>query len=218
MKYLLLFALLTSCASPKSEPEPTYPVCPEVQETGIGIVIGDSIAEGVPKYGRLRGNCSNKPGQPAFEIERYTNLRVLNYGRGGHTCDQVLERWEQNVEKYKPAFVYVNCGQNDMVHESNPAHKVIQAYQTMMQKADQGGYKIYFQNMAHVIGQPQHDTNIDTVNQFLTLIQAQGRNDRIVVDYKSWIEPRPQYLPDGLHPTERAYIEFFEHLNDLGMF
>lgn len=72
----------------------------------VGVVIGDSIAEGHPGlHGRLHGdgvpgfveNYPNQPGQLSYELSRLTGVHWYNHGIGSETSTQILARFDRDV-------------------------------------------------------------------------------------------------------------------------
>jgi lysophospholipase L1-like esterase len=104
----------------------------------LGVVIGDSIAQGYPDLGS-RLNRSGDPtydsdypnitGQFSTEFSRLFGFHFYNHGISGQTTAQVWARWRRDVlgEVYDPGdgrgsqtlpgkadFVYVDIGVNDL--------------------------------------------------------------------------------------------------------
>lgn len=110
----------------------------------IGVVIGDSTAEGHPNtHGRLHQsdgsvnlNALNVPGQISYHIEQYTKLKTYNQGIGGQTTAQVRARWIRDVLAQTvavgdgkpddtlpkiPNFVIMSVGINDVYQNRSAA-------------------------------------------------------------------------------------------------
>jgi lysophospholipase L1-like esterase len=101
----------------------------------VGVIIGDSIAEGHPNTdGRLHTSSGgvdltkpNVPGQISYHLQQILNINVYDHGIGGQTADQVRARWNRDVLaqtdatltptstlSYKPYFVILVIGINDI--------------------------------------------------------------------------------------------------------
>ena len=209
MKHVIFFALifLTACAPEDHHEAP----CDTPVTQGAGIVIGDSIAEGHPAlHGRHHGQCENLSGQTSFHLEQAFGLPVLNQGIGGQTCAQIMARWSQDVEVHSPSFVWLSCGQNDILLESMPLETIERHTREALQRAEAGGYRLFVQTLSHNFTRPDTDTTVDAVNAFYASLSSPALT---VVDFGSWAHSNRSLLPDGLHPSREGYTAFFNSVS-----
>lgn len=195
----------------------------------IGVVIGDSIAEGHPAtHGRLHADDSgradlslkNVPGQQSYYYEQETNCRVYNHGIGSQTAAQIRARWRRDVLAQadaslepastlpgKPAFVVLVCGIND-VWAGRSADDITEDIAWMAESAVSNGiYPIVFN-----IG-PDFDMDdgklrvIKAVNARLE--EKYGGSKKIMIfDYYSFANdpgsdgfPKKGLFTDNVHPA-----------------
>lgn len=210
---LTLLGLSLSACAPQKDHDDHTPCTDEI--TGqVGVIIGDSIAEGHPAlHGRHHGQCENLPGQTSFYLEEHFQVRVLNQGIGGQTCAEIMDRWGADVDAHDTQFVWLSCGQNDLVRENDPVNSIKAGISEAIQKAQDGGYSIYIQNLAYVPGRGADRAKIDAVNSWLETVASPNV---VIVDFHGWASGNMNLIPDGVHPSKSGYEAFaLNFLNDL---
>ena len=209
MKHALVILLLALVGC--TEPEHTHgPACETPVTQGAGIVIGDSIAEGHPAlHGRHHGQCDNQAGQVSYHLEQRYQTPVLNQGIGGQTCAQILARWSADVDVHSPSFVWLSCGQNDIILEAQPLETIERHTREAIAKAEAGGYRLYVQTLGYQLNRRDTDATVDAVNALYASLQSPALT---VVDYAGWSEQNHEMIPDGLHPSREGYTSFFMSL------
>lgn len=180
--------------------------CSNVVTGPLGIVIGDSIAEGHPAlHGRHHGQCESLQGQTSYYLERQFEMPVLNQGIGGQTCAEVLARWDADVTSNSPEFVWLNCGQNDLIKERDPIASIKANVLLAVEHADRGGYRLMIQNLGYHHADASLNGRIVEINAWLATLQSETVT---VVDFHAWSASNAALIPDGLHPSRQGYEAF----------
>ena len=201
--------------------------------TPIGVIIGDSIAEGHKgTHGRLHledgtYNLSkeNEPGQLSYHLEKLTDIKFVNQGIGGQRTDQILARWDRDVLAktvstlipsktldYKPNLVVVNAGVNDVI-QNIQSDTIINNLEQMMTSLEEN--KIYgvFDTIGYfnsVTPTQEQINSIDKVNKF---IKDRVANSQFLFcfDYNEFVKsdvhgyPNESMLTDKIHPSKETY-------------
>ena len=95
---LLLFGLFRPCSSQS--------LLHDQQQI---IMLGDSITEGEDPDGYL-----NLTRMMLEQLYPDKSIYVANAGKGGNTCIEMLERLERDVLRFKPEWVTISVGVNDV--------------------------------------------------------------------------------------------------------
>jgi lysophospholipase L1-like esterase len=206
----------------------------------FGVVIGDSISEGVPHtFGRLKKDGQpgfnelhrNMPGQLSYEFGAITGMHWFNHGIGGQRTDQVWARWRRDVlgEKFDPAdargdltlpdqayAVFVIAGINDVFQKKQDPF--IQEHLLKMAKdARQRGIICIFSDMGeHNAATPQMREQIVRMNRWMhATLPDYGAS---VVDFYEWSMDRnrgygvnPALFVDNVHPSRSGFQSLAYH-------
>jgi len=208
----------------------------------IGVVIGNSIAEGHPqRHGRLHlqnGKCKlnhpDLPGQFSYHLDTFTKYNWYNHGIGGQTSTQVKARWARDVlgqtvsvgdrrpNKTLPKkadFVLIEVGVNDLFYnipiDTTKSNLLWMAFSCKKNKI-----KCYFINIGQEsIANPTQDTQITELNTWMSItLHKYGAS---VLDFNSWgrapgyldnTHPNQSKFIDDVHPNPTGYRQFFEEV------
>lgn len=198
----------------------------------VGVVIGDSIAEGHPStHGRLHTstgtvdlNKANELGQQSFYYEQFAKIKVYNHGIGGERADQIRVRWNRDVLAQtdlaltptstlpkKPAFVVIVCGINDVWAGRTSAD--IQAdIEWMIDSAVSNGiYPIVFTIGPHNLMDANKLVTVKEVNAWL-VSKSKSTPTMKLFDYYTYAndpnndgKPKAGIFIDDVHPTKITY-------------
>lgn len=206
----------------------------------FGVVIGDSISEGVPQtYGRLKKdgapgfdrNHRNMPGQLSYEFGSITGMHWYNHGIGGQRTDQIWARWRRDVlgETFDPAdargdrtlpgqayAVFIVAGINDVFQGKQDAF--IQDHMVKMaEDASRRGIICIFSDMGeHNAATTQFRDQIVRMNRWMHVkLPSYGAT---VVDYYDWSMDRsrgygvnPALYADDVHPSRSGFQSLAYH-------
>ena len=206
----------------------------------IGVVIGDSIAEGHKvTHGRLHledGSVNldkpNEPGQISFHLELLSGIKFINHGIGGQRTDEILNRFNRDVLakedvnltpsktlEYKPNLIIVSAGVNDIL-QNKPYENIINNLKSMMEICVENKiYAIfntigYFNSITPTVEQIE---KIDNVNNWLKL-QCDKSKYIKCWDYNKFISsetqgfPNEDLLTDKIHPSKETYRRMSEEI------
>ncbi|TMV51449.1 hypothetical protein FE783_06635 [Paenibacillus mesophilus] len=228
----------------------TVPVTPAAGSDGgreairftlpFGVVIGDSISEGVPQtHGRLRkegapgfdANHRNKPGQLSYEFGTITGMHWYNHGVGGQRTDQIWARWKRDVlgETFDPAdargdrtlpgqayAVFIVAGINDVFQGKQDAF-IQEHLLKMAEDAAKRGIICIFSDMGeHNAATPEFRDQIIRMNRWMhDKLPSYGAT---VVDYYEWSIDRsrgygvnPALFADDVHPSRSGFQSLAYH-------
>ena len=211
----------------------------------IGVVIGDSIAEGHPgAHGRLHADWNgavdldleNVPGQMSFYFENAAKIRVYNQGIGSQTAGQIRGRWNRDVlalesaEKmpsrtllHPPVFAVLVCGIND-VFAGRSAKEIETDIGWMIGSAAAEGIR----SVVFTIGpdETMDDRKLSVVKEVNAWL-ADKRNItpslRLFDFYAFANDPARDGFPaagvfaDNVHPTKESYRKIARRILDDGM-
>jgi len=199
----------------------------------IGVIIGDSIAEGHPAlHGRLdsdgagtyNANLLNSTGQISYHIEQHTKCKIFNHGYGGQRWDQIRTRWNRDVLAQtdagltptstlskKPHFVIIICGINDVFFPRNYTDIITDAEYCINSAIANNIYPIVFNIGAH---SSMDATKLALVKQYNTWLLEKSQNtpSMTLIDYFTYTndinndgKPISGLFTDGVHPTKMTY-------------
>jgi lysophospholipase L1-like esterase len=200
----------------------------------IGVVIGDSIAEGYPAlWGRLQAdqgtqydsNYPNITGQFSTELSRLFGYRFYNHGIISQKSGDIWARWNRDVlaQVYDPSdgrgnqtlsevphLVFVHVGVNDF-NAGIDINTVKDNFTNMMASLQTNSIQGIFSNV------PTRDdlttTERNNVISFNTWLASTAPTYNIkIFDEYSWCiddnnspNVRFDYYNDGVHPNKEGY-------------
>jgi acyl-CoA thioesterase-1 len=150
-----LFAMVLSLLGPAPADTPK-----ELQlKPGDQIVaIGDSITQ-------QAGYVRDIDAVLAAEYPQLKLPKVINKGIGGQKAEDLVERFDRDVVKVKPAWVTLSIGINDVWHRLNAAHdaKILAAYKknvaAMVDQAQKAGIKVILLTPTVIQEDPKSEGN-----------------------------------------------------------
>ncbi len=230
---MLIFSLILSCVN--------IPVLYGVDsdtETPIGVVIGDSIAEGnnhsrlhsVIGYNQVQDkfiygadlSVQNSVGQISYYLENSLGFNVYNHGITSERTDRIKQRWGRDVlaetnevltptktlDK-KPYFVVMICGINDIVFPGRTSQIIEDNLEYMIDSAVENGIKPIVLNLGIRVGiMDEERTMLKEVNAWLETKKAETPQ-MTLIDYRAF-----STIADNTPNT--TYIRDGLHPNDLG--
>lgn len=85
--------------------------------TPFAVLVGDSIAQGHPRWASLMGYANTTAQQTdiGLWLERGLgeDVKVVNQGDGGHAIADLLSRYDDDILPFKTPYVFLNIGTND---------------------------------------------------------------------------------------------------------
>lgn len=163
------------------------------------IFMGNSITEGWRDH------------HPEF----FEKTLYINRGIGGQTTDQMVERFEQDVIKLKPAVVVILAGTNDIAQNRGPVslEEITQNIAKMVDQAQQKSIKVVLCSVLPAFDYPwrtglQPNEKIPKLNTMLKGLAAD--KNAYYVDYFSTMASEQNglienYGYDGVHPNVTGY-------------
>lgn len=210
--------------------------------TPIGVVIGNSIAEGHPgRHGRLHtpggGYNLTRPdstGQWSYHLDTLTKYNWYNQGIGSQTSIQVKARWARDVLGQtvsvgdgrpnktiprKADVVLIEIGINDLF-SGIPVDTTKANLLWMANSCIANGITCYFNNIGvESAASPTQDAQITDINNWMsTVLPCLGVT---VLDFNSWgrapgstdnVHPDPAKFIDDVHPSKAGYTQYFEEV------
>jgi lysophospholipase L1-like esterase len=198
----------------------------------IGVVIGDSIAEGHPNtHGRLHLsdgsvdlNKLNEVGQISLYLEQHARIAVYNHGIGSQTFENVRARWNRDVLAQedlalipittlskKPTFVLIVCGINDVWTGRTFEQLKTDAEWCIDSAISNNMYPIVFNIGPHALMTPERLAIIKQYNAWL-VEKAQSTPKLKVIDFYAFAndpandgKPLAGLFFDDVHPTKDTY-------------
>ena len=201
----------------------------------IGVVIGDSIAEGHPlQHSRLHPGGINafdptwfdRPGQIPYHLARLIpTVRWINHGIGSHAAPDVWNRWSRDVLGEQqdpndgrgdrtlpkaPAAVVVICGANDIARGVSAAWTKSCLTKMAASARDHGILAVFLTVGPADTAAPDRRARAEALNDWmLATLPAYGA---FVVDWYHWAEdpsrpgsPQRAIFYDGVHPNAQGY-------------
>lgn len=198
----------------------------------VGVIIGDSIAEGHPAlHGRLHNSNGdadltmlNSPGQLAYHLEQNTKIKVYNHGIGGQRFDQIRARWNRDVLAQtdlalvptstlpkKPNFVTIVCGINDVFLPRTYADIIADAEYCIDSAIANNIYPIVFNIGTHTSMDATKLTLVKQYNAWL-LEKSKRTPNMTMIDFYTYTndpandgKPKVGIFADSVHPTKATY-------------
>lgn len=214
--FTLVVAATSSCAE-KPRVAPT-PVTPDATTGPRYLALGDSFTIGT---GGPAGASF-----PARLVERWHDqgcvVQLENVGVNGYTSDDLIEKELPSVTTFKPTFITIAIGANDIVRGT-----AVDAYRANVRKifdaVTASGARVAVvpqpdwsrSPVAASFGTPEAlDASIRTFNQALA-DETKTRKTFTYVDLAPLMREqasRRMVAGDGLHPNGEAYAAWAEHL------
>lgn len=168
-------------------------------------VLGDSISHG--------GSNFIPSSQISCQWQTYCEIPIKNLARSGDKTSQMIERFENDVLPFKPKYLIIFGGTNDIRHEST-AEDVIKNLKILGDKCSENNITSIFCTIPPMNAQIMRKKNIYVPNN-------DWRNERIKINEWIWEnggieitegladsegELRADYTLDGLHPSVRGKV------------
>jgi len=209
-----------------------------ITEAPIGVVIGDSIAEGnnhsrlhaVIGYNQIQDkpiyganlDFLNSEGQISYYLENTLGITVYNHGITSERSDRIKQRWGRDVLtevnealaptqtlNKKPYFVVIICGINDIIFSGRTAQIIEDNLEYMIDSAIENGIKPIMFNLGIRVGiTAEQRTMLKEVNSWLET-KKNETPEMTLIDYRSF-----SAIADNTPNT--TYIKDGLHPNDLG--
>ena len=187
------------------------------------LAIGDSTTAGTPGFRSPaemppQGSGDEKSQYAYWMMQKHPEWQVINRGINGQRSDEILGRFEKELDIFKPQVVIILAGVND-VYQGYSAQNVQSNLESMIKMAQKRKLKIIVCTIL-----PYNSANnsvqkkITAVNRWITSAGLEG--GFVPCDTFNLLnDPAdPFHLrssPDGLHPSADGYKQMGEALADL---
>mgnify|MGYP002620902344 CR=1 FL=1 len=199
----------------------------------VGVVMGDSIAEGYPLFGRLNIKeqtiqNDDQPGQISYELKESTGITWYNHAIRGQTTVKILERWCRDVLDedcdpgdgfkdtlpVKPRLVIISAGIND-VYQGVDIDTTISNLESMVTSAKENSMEIIVYTL-HIYDEKDDATlqKIDEINEWIihTVPTLGGHVYRYDLFCEENEDNREQMFIDNVHPSKKGHQEIAREL------
>ncbi|MFX0556530.1 GDSL-type esterase/lipase family protein [Maribacter sp. CXY002] len=139
---------------------------------------------------------------------------VLRYGWPGFTSENLVQKIN-DILLFKPKFVFILCGGNDIFHKDFNPYKTLSNQMKIATKLKQQNIEPVFLELIHQRGDISFNLNIDSIN---TILRAYCLNTQIEIIkmnpimYDS-LGLKATLTTDGLHLNSRGYEILSEKIN-----
>ncbi len=194
----------------------------------VGIVIGDSIAEGKASLnGEWKRNEStgeitycdpskqNEYGQFSYFFEKATKFKWHNHGIGGQTSSEIIARWQKSVTDLNPTIVYVHVGINDFFFKEakvitrllteNEMQEIKDNFLFMIKLAKNNNFKVIISDIPYPTGLTLVEGKLQQIQEINNWLKNQEIT--LIDEYEfSKINSNDKNLySDGIHLTKKGY-------------
>ena len=177
------------------------------------IGLGDSTTAGTPGFrspieSPPNGEGDTKSQYAYWVMKKHPEWEVLNRGVNGERSDQILGRFERDVEKSRAKFVVILAGVNDIYQGYPVDFTEANLRETYQKSSSMGSTPLACSVLPYNTMGEKEATKMKEINDW---ISREAKSRRIgFVDTSRAVarEDRPDRLlgsPDGLHPDVEGY-------------
>jgi len=174
------------------------------------VCLGDSITYGWPWGPEISWTSM---------LAEKIDADIINRGIPGNTTSQMLDRFDKSVLKFKPSYVIIMGGLNDIFMQDS-FDRITWNLRLMAEMAEENGIKVIF-GQPTVFDEPKLEKLVIRIREW---IDAYAKEHHLAVIpfeqafYNEHNNIRSELLAaDGAHPTQAGYKAMFAQI-DLSIF
>ena len=144
-----------------------------------------------------------------------THSSVLRLGWGGYTSKMLVDKIYLAVE-YKPKYVFILCGGNDIYATSFKVEGTLNNLKLMVDTLRINNITPVFQKLMYQHNNPEFNTIIDSINSALTKYCLKENIDIIDIGKNMYDSSglKANLTVDNLHLNEKGYAHWSEAINN----